>query len=232
MSYGAGVMEFFKAGSCGEFKRVLLLYPEAVKVKAQQKAKKKGESLESLDKWIQNDLKTTADSRTPPHVTREELVRLMEWKLARGKFRPRLVELAGSNEEEKVVTVTTEGLRLGAKGKVTEAVEMIATLRGIGPATASAILAVCRPEYFCFFADEVAYTALATTTLKYTAKEYQAVNASVKDCAVRLSKGDKKWTPHEVELAVWTYCVLEKTNPALLHSSSSSSSPESKRRKK
>ncbi|MPC93854.1 hypothetical protein E2C01_088999 [Portunus trituberculatus] len=112
----------------------------------------------------------------------------MEWKLARGKFRPRLVELAGSNEEEKVVTVTTEGLRLGAKGKVTEAVEMIATLRGIGPATASAILAVCRPEYFCFFADEVAYTALATTTLKYTAKEYQAVNASVKDCAVRLSK--------------------------------------------
>ncbi|KAK8379562.1 hypothetical protein O3P69_019476 [Scylla paramamosain] len=133
--------------------------------------KKKGESLKSLDRWMQEELKTTADSREPPHINRAELVRLVEWKLTRGKFRPRLIELAGSNEEGEVVRVTGEGLRLGEEGKVMEAVQMMASLRGIGPATASAILAVCQPNNFSFFADEVAQTVLPTAaSLKYTAK--------------------------------------------------------------
>lgn len=74
---------------------------------------------------MQEELQSTADSRTPPHITRAELVRLVEWKLSRGKFRPRLVDLAGSNKEEEVIKATEKGLKLGSKGKVEEAIAAI-----------------------------------------------------------------------------------------------------------
>lgn len=42
--------EFFSKGSAEDFENVLKLYSKAVKAKAEEKNKKKGESLKSLDK--------------------------------------------------------------------------------------------------------------------------------------------------------------------------------------
>lgn len=57
--------------------------------------------------------------------------------LQRGKFRPRLVELAGSNKPEAVESTTRKGFVLAKSGKLSNAVKTLSELKGIGPATAS-----------------------------------------------------------------------------------------------
>ncbi|XP_064077657.1 uncharacterized protein LOC135195322 [Macrobrachium nipponense] len=177
-------------------------------------------------RWYQEELGKVAMSRSPPHITKEELVRLMKWKLSRGKFRPRLVQLADSNSEEIVKTASEKGIQLALKDKVKDAINELVVLKGIGPATASGILAACVPEKCCFFADEVANAIPALATLKYDVKEYMLLNQSMVECALRLNKellkGDENknaeadWTPHKVELALWTHSIIEQSKPELL----------------
>ncbi|XP_068219443.1 uncharacterized protein [Palaemon carinicauda] len=219
-------VDFLKKGTPLEFLEVLKFYDKAIKIKSSQKKKKDGESLSKLDKWYQGELGKVAMARSPPHITKEELVRLMKWKLSRGKFRPRLVELAGSNSEELVKTASQKGIKLALKDKVKDAVKELVVLKGIGPATASGILAACVPEKCCFFADEVAHAIPCLATLKYNMEEYILLNHSLEECAQRLNKelikGDENenaeadWTPHKVELALWTHSIIEQNKPELV----------------
>ena len=55
--------------------------------------------------------------------------------------------------------------------------------------------------------------------LDYTMKEYMSYVDYVKKCVERLnsqSPGDSKYTPHTVELAVWTHYILYDLKPELL----------------
>ena len=55
--------------------------------------------------------------------------------------------------------------------------------------------------------------------LDYTMKEYMRYVEYVKTCVERLnsqSPGDPKYTPHIVELAVWTHYILYDLKPELL----------------
>ncbi|KAK7075929.1 hypothetical protein SK128_024729 [Halocaridina rubra] len=217
--------DFIKNGSHEEFLSVLQYYGDAIKMKASQK-KKNDEGLVQLDKWYQEDLEKLVRSRSPSHITRDELVRLMKWKLSRGKFRPRLVELAASNSNESVKDASAKGIRLALGNKVEDAINALDVLKGVGPATASGILAACVPERCCFFADEVALAVLPVSSLKYNISEYQLLNATVVDIVNRLNKEIKTenkeaddehtWTPHKVELAIWTHAVILKNKPELL----------------
>lgn len=85
-------------------------------------------------RWMQEELPSSVASRSPPHLTQSELVRLVKWKLARGKFRPRLVEFAASNEEELVKKVTGESLKVAEKckkGKEEEALKILGEERDV-----------------------------------------------------------------------------------------------------
>lgn len=64
-------------------------------------------------------------ARSPPHMIRKELVRLMDWKLSRGKFRPRLIQYSESNEEALVKSATEKGIKLAQAGKIEEAIEAV-----------------------------------------------------------------------------------------------------------
>jgi hypothetical protein len=45
------------------------------------------EQLVELDEWIRTELPTTLHARDPsPFITQPELVKLMEWKLKKGKW--------------------------------------------------------------------------------------------------------------------------------------------------
>ena len=44
------------------------------------------ESLNALDEWVWRDLVATVRARDAPHLTYEELCKLMEWKITRGKW--------------------------------------------------------------------------------------------------------------------------------------------------
>ena len=51
-----------------------------------------------------------AGKRSPPHLTRDELIFCMSYKLTRGKFRP-LMKLVASNDEAAVVAHSTKALQ-------------------------------------------------------------------------------------------------------------------------
>ncbi|XP_067345433.1 uncharacterized protein zgc:112496 isoform X2 [Channa argus] len=103
-------------------------------VEAKTKGKKPGKLL-SLDKWYQEELPLLISSRPHKHVTLSELVKLMEWKLTKGKFRPRLQQLVASNSDETVEKCSRKAFSL--LPDVQAAIAELSFLKGVGPATAS-----------------------------------------------------------------------------------------------
>ena len=109
---------------------------------------------------------TSSSTSTDYYLTKEELSNVMKWKLIRGKFRP-LQGLVDSNTQDAVRSCTTKALNILCNNnnkKVTKsqldsdwklALKELIKLRGIGVATASAILALFNPENCVFMADEV-----------------------------------------------------------------------------
>lgn len=78
------------------------------------------------------------------------------------------------------------------KSDAAAAVDALAKLRGIGPATASLLLAVHDPENVIFFADEAFYWLCnggVQGPIKYNAKEYKELNANSQTLAKRLNVG-------------------------------------------
>ena len=60
----------------------------------------------SLDKWIRSDYIIAVESRSPKFITFNELQKIMEWKLARGKNRPMLKGILKRNTAEGVKNVS------------------------------------------------------------------------------------------------------------------------------
>ncbi|KAI5105710.1 hypothetical protein C0J45_3407 [Silurus meridionalis] len=109
-------------------------YWDVVEAKAAGKQKSSGRLLE-LEKWYQEALPAAILARTERSLTHSELVKLMEWKTTRGKFRPRLKQLIGSNDDEAVLRCTKKAFAL--LPCVPSAIAELSTLKGLGPATAS-----------------------------------------------------------------------------------------------
>ncbi|XP_072457594.1 uncharacterized protein [Notamacropus eugenii] len=212
---------------------VLGCYKEVVRAKA-GKARK----LAALDAWYQEELPVSIRERKEKYLTRDELVKLMEWKLARGKFRPRLQHLVATNPEEMVKRCTTAAFSL--LPNVEAAITELSQLKAVGPATASgegrgggeeprvdpsrpvtlAILAAGAPETIAFMADEAVAAVPDLPVLQYTLKHYILYLDKIWACAKRLNQVDplSEWTPHQIEMCLWTWTVAQKLCPTVLPS--------------
>ncbi|KAK6456964.1 uncharacterized protein RJT20DRAFT_36120 [Scheffersomyces xylosifermentans] len=122
-----------------------------------------------LTEWRNSGLPKELSSRYKENketwLIKDELVLLMDWKLANGKFRPTLPKLIKSNEEKDVESVTKEAFSIFLKGitfksgkfnwskaseedikqfkdTVKSALKKVCELRGVGPATGSLILSL------------------------------------------------------------------------------------------
>ena len=110
------------------------LYPSILRAYAD--TKRSPDKLKQLDSWFTNELVVKISSRKPSAYCKwEELNQLMEWKLSRGKFRPRLMQLVESNKKDAVETISKSAFRLLPDVKA--AVKELTVLKGVGPATAS-----------------------------------------------------------------------------------------------
>ncbi|XP_013786904.1 uncharacterized protein LOC106470874 [Limulus polyphemus] len=208
---------FFMRATPGQWNYALSLYKEVLKLKAAKRTSKKGpEELINLDNWYQEQLKKTIHSRKDPHITHEELVQITKWKLIRGKFRPRLVDLVRINTETAVKQTSKKAFR--KLPNVTSAITALTTLKGVGPATASAILTAAYPEQVAYMADESMLSTPGVEAIDYTLEEYLNYHEQIKTCCDRLNKKNPegKWTPHKVELALWTHYLAREMNPSLL----------------
>ncbi|KAM4698309.1 uncharacterized protein WCC33_013879 [Rhinophrynus dorsalis] len=194
------------------WQRVSDIYWDVISAKGVKQKK-----LLMLDKWYQEELSSCISARPKKYLTREELVKLMEWKLTRGKFRPRLQQLAASNPKEAVESCTGKAFNL--LPDVSAAITELCQLKGIGPATASAILAAGVPELTAFMADEAVESVPGLIPVQYTLKHYLLFLEELRKKAVMLSEASKeKWTPHRVEICLWTWAVARKICPNLLES--------------
>lgn len=151
------------------------------------------ESLEDLD-WFRfvtapnRYMKRDGDEADVP-LEKDDVVRLVKWKLKHGKFRPNLLKLASSNSSSSIRSTS-----LTAFGMNTTIASMktLALLSGIGPATASLLLSVHDPERVLFFSDE-AYRWLCCggkeSPIKYNWKEYMELEQKANALMARLEIG-------------------------------------------
>ncbi len=183
------------------------------------------------NKTDESEANPSIDGDASEHVmscTLQELETIIEWKFAKGKPRP-LWKHIRSNSNQAVQDATSAAFskidNIGSDGTlsssctsefeecVRNAVKEITVLKGIGPAAASAILSLYRPDLFIFMDDEV-IECLHSGKRVYTLPVYLEINSKCQDLANRLGKG---WTPRRVGLTLWTAArICASTDDALI----------------
>lgn len=208
---------FFEQGTHAQFEYVLSKYQEVMTAKANAKSSKP-ETLLKLDKWYQTELPKKIKSRgKEPFLTHDEIVQCIKWKLARGQFRPRLKDLVQMNTPRVVMQETKKAFRnLFKKNDIESAVQALSNLKGVGPAMASAVLAAGAPHLAPFMADECLLSLPEIEGIDYTLKEYLRLVEKTNECVERLNSEGGNWTPHDVELTIWTHYVARDLMPDLL----------------
>ncbi|MEO7521729.1 MAG: hypothetical protein ABIW79_07935 [Gemmatimonas sp.] len=154
--------------------------------------------LPDLDAWYRLELPGAIAARQGPHITHHELVRLTEWKMARGVWRAPNLVLVKSNAPEVVITSSTAAL--ASIPHATAPISMLSKLDGVGPATASAVAAAFAPAMYPFFDELVAEQVPALGKVAWTLGFYARYAATLRERALSLGEG---WTPVTVERALW-----------------------------
>lgn len=209
---------FFTKATPEQWSYVLSQYKEVLKARAALRTKKGGpEELIRLDTWYQEQLPKIIQSRKPPHILHEELTQIVKWKLMRGKFRPRLMDLVRINTESAVLTASKKAFRR-RPSELSQAITALTNLKGVGPATASAILAAAFPDDVPYMADESMLSTPGIEATDYTLAEYLNYAEHIKACSDRLRAADPDyhWTPHKVEMTLWTYYLARDMNLSVL----------------
>ena len=153
-----------------------------------------------------------------------------------GKWRPRLTTLVRENSDAEIYAATTEAFALlgDDDGDAAKALDRLCKLRGVGPATASAILALWRPATEPFLSDELVVQGLGLPKPSYTASEVKDVRRRVSESV----RSDERWAElggaGAFERACWAWAVeaSAKAAPAPKRASTSGSSAPKKRARK
>uniref|UniRef100_A0A182NRV8 Uncharacterized protein n=1 Tax=Anopheles dirus TaxID=7168 RepID=A0A182NRV8_9DIPT len=161
---------FFSRGTSAQFDYVLALYPQVLKLKAENKCKKPDELIR-LDDWYQNKLPQLIKKRgKDQYMVHEELVQTMKWKQTRGKFYPQLSYLIKVNTPRAVQAETKKAFR--KLPNLEQAITALSNLKGVGTTMASALLAAAAPETAPFMADECLMAIPEIEGIDYTTREY------------------------------------------------------------
>lgn len=214
----SGAASLMRSDDPSEWARYRGLYDEAVSAVSIQK-KLNSSQLARCDKWVRIQFPSEMRSCVERSLNKAQLEQFMQWKLWRGKDRPMLMSLIRQNSESRISEISRLSFGLSEEGRYREAMVQMTELKGVGPATASAILAACYPDNFVFMADEV-IEASTGKKREYTMKAYDATVKSI----TRKQKilGDA-WSAEEVGRALWTAGILSQvaTTSTLVSSSGS-----------
>lgn len=156
--------------------------------------------LPELEQWYAHELPGRIAARRPRHLTHAELVRVTEWKMARGVWRARNLALVKGNAPEVVERASREAL--GTMPDPRRPIALLAELDGVGPATASAVAAAADPATYPFFDDLVAAQVPGLGKVAFTPAYYARYADALR---ARASQLGPSWTPVMVERALWAH---------------------------
>lgn len=156
------------------------------------------ERLPEADRWYQHDFPKALAGRDVPCITHAELVLLVEWKMWRGVFRGRNLALVRGNDPDTVEKTSREALQ--QVPQPTTPITTLAKLDGVGPATASAIVAATNPEIYPFFDELVADQIPGFEKVAFSLSQYKRYAEALRERAATLGHG---WSPVKVEQALW-----------------------------
>jgi len=166
--------------------------------------------LPELDAWYRLALPAAIGTRPSRFVTHEELVRTTEWKMARGVWRQRNLVLVRSNDPATVEDASRQAYEV--IDVPTKSVTCLTALAGVGPATASAVLAAAAPDRYPFFDEVVArQVAELSPDVTFTLPYYRRYAELLLQRAERLGAA---WTPALVERALWAHAGGKAGAPA------------------
>jgi hypothetical protein len=154
--------------------------------------------LPELDRWYRSELPEAIATRQPAWISHGELVRVTEWKMARGVWRQRNLILVRSNEPMAV-----EDTSRAAFSRIPDSAGPIATLAklaGVGPATASAVAAAAAPDVYPFLDELVANQIPGLGPVDFAMKYYGRYADALRYRTRQLGGG---WSVTAVERALW-----------------------------
>ena len=179
--------------SLADWKDALTSYDDVV-------TRQKVAPLVELDRWYRDELPVAIAARRTPHVVLPELVKLAEWKMARGVWRARNLVLVRGNDPQVVVKTSTDAL--ATIPDPTAPISTLAKLDGVGPATASAVAAATRPDIYPFFDELVAAQIPGLGPVAWTMTYYRRYAEALRERAAALAH---RWTPVMAERALWAH---------------------------
>ncbi len=156
--------------------------------------------LVELDRWWREELPGRLAGRTPPHAPLDELAATTEWKMKRGVWRARNLMLVKGNPEQAVREASEAAFALVPDPR--KPIARLAELDGVGPATASALLAALRPDVYPFF-DEIVAAQITDPPLgpvAFTVPYYLRYAVRLRERAAQLGG---TWTPQAVSQALF-----------------------------
>lgn len=175
-------------------------------------AKTKKQDLNSLDAWYVNEFSSSLQSQQ--YMTQLQASKLMTWKLCKGKFRPRLQKFIDELSDSDVKDATTKGIACLKSGDTKAAFKHFTALKGVGPATASAIAAAYDGNY-PFMGDE-ALEAVAAIIGKrvYTMPHYLEFKVLLEKKAAWLNEKSIgiKWDAQRVQRCLYTAAYADNSD--------------------
>jgi hypothetical protein len=154
------------------------------------------------------------------YITQDELLLVVRWKFLVGKPRQALMKHLHSNTQLSVQEHSTAAIQFArsisppkntpkedfteTRDTIKKALEALMNLKGVGPATASAVLSLVRPDCFAYMYDE----AIESCGLKrtYNLSTYISVNGHCQNIANKLNgnnDNNERWTTSRVARALW-----------------------------
>ena len=189
-------MNLWENDECAAWQAALAEYPAVLAAQGVN-------GLVEADEWYRQELPAQIAGRTPAAVTLEELERATAWKMKRGVWRERNRLLVAGNAPALVAE--TSQAAFAAAPDPRKPVALLCALAGVGPATASALLAVVRPDLYPFFDEWIARQIPGLGPVAFTAPYYQRYAAVLRERAAALAAAcpQESWTAHAVGQALW-----------------------------
>jgi len=216
-----------------EFTQALALYPkviaEMIKTNTTKKPKNTAamylwgtkftcmKKLRANDAWFGTEFGSSM--KVNGEASKEDLKRMLQWKWARGKYRPGTTKFTDNNRDEDVRAIVKSTLQILApldsllastqsssssttttlteidiNAIITEAIQQATTMPQIGPASATALLAARYPEFCPMYADE-AFESIGMYREPYTLERYCTFAEKLRKKASQLGEC---WTANKV----------------------------------